>query len=70
MTPKEKAEELINKFHKFTYTSVHAYKTSGEYSDTIKCALIAVDEILKVAFYATDEMYNYYLEVKQEIEQL
>lgn len=70
MTPKEKAKELINKFHNFTYTSVHAYKTSGEYSDTIKCALIAVDEILKVAFYATDEMYNYYLEVKQEIEKL
>jgi hypothetical protein len=31
-------------------------------------ALIAVDEILKVAFFASDEIYNHYLEVKQEIE--
>lgn len=35
-----------------------------------KSALIAIDEILKVAFYSTDEIYNYYLEVKQEIERI
>jgi hypothetical protein len=56
MTPKEKAEELVDKmFDKYTAK---------------ECALIAVDEILKVAFYATDEIYNHYLEVKNEIEQL
>ena len=69
MTPKEKAEELW-----ITYRFALSIKNAplGEQKDLIakQCALIAVDEILKVAFYATDEMYNYYLEVKQEIEQL
>jgi hypothetical protein len=73
MTPKEKSKELVDKFHRFTYTSVHAYKTSGEYSDTIKCALICVDEILdmKVIWYQKDtEVLNYWQEVKQEINKL
>ena len=78
MTPKEKAEELVNKFHPFTYTAVHAYKTSGEYADTKKCALIAVDQIileqcksseLKDARYQ-DERIHYWQQVKQEIEKL
>ena len=62
MTPKEKAEEL--------YKKIYTIDSNIYPSSAIKCALIAVDEILKVAFYATDEIYNYYLEVKQEIEQL
>jgi hypothetical protein len=72
MTPKDKAEELVNKFHKFTYTAVHAHKTSGEYADAKQCALIAVDEILNFintdAFSYTNE--EYWKEVKQEIEKL
>jgi hypothetical protein len=68
MTPKEKAEELINKFHKFTYTAVHANKTSGEYADAIKCSLIAVDEILKLVY--TIKMEQYWEQVKKEIEKL
>jgi hypothetical protein len=70
MTPVEKAEELINKF--IPHTKVF-HKVLGweEYIDSAKeCALIAVDEILKVAFYSTDKIYNYYIEVKQEIERL
>ncbi|MEN9326938.1 MAG: hypothetical protein RI943_1371 [Bacteroidota bacterium] len=70
MTQKEKAEELINKF--IPHTKVfHEVLGWEEYIDSAKeCALIAVDEILKVAFYSTDKIYNYYIEVKQEIERL
>lgn len=71
MTAREKAKELIDKFHRFTYTSVHAYKTSGEYSDTIKCALIAVDEIISIKllwFQKDTTELNYWQEVKHEIE--
>ena len=46
--PKEKAEELVNKFHKFTYTAVHAHKTNGEYADAKECAFIAIDEIINI----------------------
>ncbi len=33
-------------------------------------ALIAIQEVLRCALFATDEIYNYYLEVKIEIEKL
>lgn len=62
MTPKEKAIDIFNKM----CNSVDELLPL----DVKECSLIAVDEILKVAFYTTDEIYNYYLEVKQEIEKL
>jgi hypothetical protein len=72
MTPKEKAKEIVYKFY-------------GEikYMERAKrCALIAVDEILKVAAPYIDKHESYYQElddnqtqvywqeVKQEIEKL
>jgi len=65
MTPKEKALQLWNKIF-ITKMSTNNFRCE----ETKLCALIVVDEILKVAFYATDEIYNFYLEVKQEIEKL
>lgn len=63
MTPKEKAEELLNKFNnpdRTNYPYVH---------NAQQCALIAVDEILWLdAGDAVDQ--DYWLEVKQEIEKL
>ena len=64
MTPKEKAEELLNKFsmpidgHKNIY-----YK---------QCALIAIDEIMKVVSFYNDTQAEYYYweEVQEEIEKL
>jgi len=53
MTPKEKAEELKEKFDGY-----------------ICYAEAAVDEILKVAFYASDDMYEYYIQVKQELNKI
>ena len=67
MTSKEKAIELYNKFYN---TSSHPHHVESRQQFAKQCSLIAVDEILKVAFYANDEIYNFYLEVKQEIANL
>ena len=62
MTPKEKADELVNKY--YGYYTVHM-------SIARKCALIAVDEVLKYSkshgFIGLTEEYQ---QVKQEIEKL
>jgi hypothetical protein len=61
MTPKEKADELFNKYDNYPLT----------YEWKKQCALIAVDEILKITwvdkFLITED---YWQEVKQEIEKL
>jgi hypothetical protein len=64
MTPKEKAEELILRFDNLdngehTYHYVHNSK---------KCALIAVNQILEIIY--SDYDWQYWYEVKQEIEKL
>lgn len=61
MTPKEKAEELIEKYKT---------KVSG-HSAIKKCALIAVDEILEQCKDANFGGFSlYWTDVKQEIEKL
>jgi len=65
MTPKEKAEELIDKFLEFTaignFPSINAKE----------CALIAVDEVLNnIELINNKYQINYWREVKQEIEKL
>ena len=69
LTPKEKAEDLVNKFLK---QSLWMYQAKG-------CALIAVDEIMSIDKLANERLdYNffdnehngfksYWQEVKQEI---
>jgi hypothetical protein len=62
MTPQEKAIELVDKF------SVVGLQQRNE---GIACASIAVDEMLKVAYFISDnEIYNFLLEVKEELEKL
>ena len=64
MTPKEKAEELFDKFNnpdRTNYPYVH---------NAQQCALIAVDEMIEVAKSLTMETKEWYEEVKQEIEKL
>ncbi len=68
MTPVEKAKDLINQYLHLTLNVV-SDKDINIFTAK-ECSLIAVDEILKVAFYSTDKIYNYYIEVKQEIERL
>lgn len=69
MTPKEKALQLIelymipvDEFHKYPM----CYDTAKD------CALICVDEMLSVKSWDTysEDMIEYYKEVKQEIEML
>ena len=71
MNPKEKATQLFNKYY------VSILEIDHDLSEEIiisilakKHALIALDEILKVAFYSTVEIYNFYLEIRIEIEKL
>ena len=59
MTPKEKARELVDKYHK-----IHAINNY----EVKQCAIIAVDEIINEAVY--EKQYNYWQEVKQEINNL
>jgi hypothetical protein len=63
MTPKEKAQELVNKM------AFEVCKT-----DAKQCAIIAVDEIKEAIFWHPFESPNfeleYWQEVKQEIEKL
>jgi hypothetical protein len=57
MTPQKKALELTESFNDALTTK--------------DCALVAVKEMLKVAWFLADEdIYNFLLEVKQELEQL
>jgi hypothetical protein len=70
MTPKEKAEELVDKFN---YESKHYLML-----DAKQCALIAVDEIIKECCKSSekkdakyqDERINYWQQVKHEIENI
>jgi hypothetical protein len=73
MTPKEKAKELVCKMYGCEIDTdlddIYILNSEG-YFLAKDSALIAVDEILNAAFFATDEIYNFYIEVKQEIEKL
>jgi hypothetical protein len=66
MTPKEKAQELFDK-----YWTLIAYKIEGSVGRLLikQCALIAVDEILSVVWYVPVDI-EYWQEVKKEIENL
>ena len=74
MKPKEKAEELVNKYLMATPIPFHI-------DDAKKCALIAVDEILELTKRNTYNSFDwneitgvrydkFWIEVKQEIEKL
>jgi len=69
MTAKEKANELGNKFYE---GSVFDYDKQGHNDERKKAkerALICVDELLKSTF-VQNNTYNYWTEVKQEINKL
>ena len=74
MTPKEKAEELVLKFKELPHEDTVMFYLAFEISK--QCALIAVEEILdlNLGLSNCDEenwaIDKFYLEVKQEIENL
>ena len=71
MTPKEKAQELVDKFRNeiTSFLGDNMKKINAK-----KCALVAVDEILFLLEFNLDfrmeRSITYYLEVKQEIQNL
>ena len=84
MTPKEKAGELVDKIYQTTPNEAWINEPLGivkeykAYNQSKECALIAVDEILEAlgykslsdSPYTTLEARQYYVQVKQEIENL
>jgi hypothetical protein len=69
MTPKEKAEELVDKFY------YGGYKKPMFYDNAKQCALIAVDGIINIAYWGFMESggkqeQEFWQEVKQEINKL
>jgi len=68
MTPKEKAKELVDKF----VILDNDIFCSVNYPYSRQCALISVDKILDVIDRDMNyqNVYAYFLEVKQEIEKL
>ena len=66
MTPKEKALELVEQF-----ASVLMH--DEVYEDSIKCALISVDEVIKALHehhWQNRLLIDYWQEVKNELEKL
>ena len=73
MTPKEKAQELFNKYA--TYAVMWTGGIEVEKQNCKQCALIAVDEILNLnynllEYYGNLSSTEYWQEVKKEIEKL
>lgn len=62
MTPKEKAKELVLKYYLLIPMNTISFAK--------QCALIAVDEILNLYWLHDKKGFDYWQEVKQEIEKL
>ena len=75
MTPKEKAKELLEKMNVAYRPKGNGLPVDMHKSQVKRCALMAVDEIQKLPNigynHSQDEsQYDYWQEVKQEIEKL
>lgn len=81
MTPKEKAEQLVNSFYYALPNNgrrAGLNGTTARYKEAIQCALISVDEIFEFmkmddedsedVHFANSKWVNYFQLVKQEIE--
>jgi hypothetical protein len=69
MTPKEKANELVDKMYNVDFHD-DAKEIAMRYPHAIKCALVAVDEILNEYWSHDTKRRDWWKEVKQEIEKL
>jgi hypothetical protein len=71
MTPQEKADNLVNQYR------IVLMREDTDCGNEIlcsriakECALITIDEMLKVGYYSDDKIYDYLHTVKQEIDKL
>jgi len=72
MTPKEKAQELVDKFRNEILSFLNDRIKD---QNAKRCALIAVDELIKIHYlltttHNTSPSINYWKEVKQELDNL
>ena len=78
MTPKEKAEELVNKFidyadavpEDYDWMDPVSHCDEKQLTSAKQCALIAVDEIYNSGLLIFVDDEQYWHEVKQEIEKI
>ena len=74
MTPKEKAQELVNEFYYVLPNNgsinIGLMNCSQRWDEAIICALIEIKNLLSVAFFAEQEIYEFYLDVRIEIEKI
>lgn len=76
MTPQKKAYTLFDRYMGFKMNPYDDPEMSTKKAEAKKNALIAIDEILKVAFYDSEDIFEtlddreYWHCVKQEIENL
>jgi hypothetical protein len=70
MTPKEKANELVNKFIPPTRVKDIEENWVDDLYYAKQCALMAIDEVLNLLWHThkNEIEYRYWNEVKQEIE--
>jgi len=64
MTPKEKAQEIFDKY----FEQMDNDEWIHNYDQAKQCALICCDEVL--GYMGADRGYEFWTEVKKEIEQL
>ena len=72
MTPKEKAQELVDKFRNEILSFLNDRIKD---QNAKRCALVAVDELIKIHYlltttHDTSPSINYWKEVKQELDKL
>ena len=75
MTPKEKAQELVDKMYGKTPVRDLIAQIEEDKQYAKQCAMIAVDELIKIHYLLTitnhtSPSINYWKEVKQEIQNL
>ena len=64
MTAKQKANELVDRYVEY----VEAYSSQGQIENAKICALILVNEMIEVTYAATRSTYEYWVDVKREIQ--
>lgn len=74
MTPQEMAKKIFNKYEKKLMYDYNNYHYTYNFEHCKQCALIAVEEILeshyKLLSGVNQSVYDYWQEVKQEINKL
>lgn len=73
MTPTDKAKELVNQYY-FSLPNNGSFEGINSipkrWEEAVRCALIAVEHMIDYYIIGEDDEFNYWEEVKQEIEKL